>query len=198
MTAIKSTTSDNLYLHISDAFTGGWLFVDIERNGASIASINFPRAELLAALGVGDYGQIKAKSEAYGPALDLALARARQDTARAEAAEAKLEKVREWVRENGWLTALDAILNRPAPFTLPTEAGARFEAERLDGTWTFTTVIGRGEPVYTNDEDECWYTASEVMADWENHRLLDNNGAGPVTADDVEGLDSSDVLGQEA
>jgi hypothetical protein len=100
---------------------------------------------------------------------------------RAEAAEAKLEKVREWLDD--WFAdagveaskELRAILDPVPPFTLPTEAGARFTAVDHDGTTaTFLTYTAGEKVLYQREDTGRLVNAKSLMqpAYFTDHRLI--------------------------
>lgn len=111
-------------------------------------------------------------------------------TAERDAHAATIERVREVLADDesihplavnyhgGFRFAIRSALNSaPVPFTLPTVAGVRFEAQGRDdkiGSLTgFVTLIGAGRPVYmaVNDVD-CVYEAEQVMECFTGHRLI--------------------------
>lgn len=102
--------------------------------------------------------------------------------ARAEKAEAAIQRAREAADEaGGWLAPglIEKALSDKPAFTLPTEAGARFEARMKqdpEQTRTFTTFVGSpGEVVYAYFTGQYgWYTydANDVFEDFTDHRLI--------------------------
>lgn len=87
-----------------------------------------------------------------------------------------VDAVIEWRDGEEQFDKLDAILNPPA-FTLPTEAGARFEADLTQNgeTRTFTTFVGWDTTIYSYEDPRYgWYTydAEGVFDDFTNHRLI--------------------------
>jgi soluble cytochrome b562 len=104
---------------------------------------------------------------------------------RAEAAEAKLERVREfreWLsRPTAYATKaavirhLDDALADPTPFELPTEAGARFEARHggNDTTDEFLTVNCDGKPLYLRLASSCIYGPESVLGCFGHFRLIE-------------------------
>jgi hypothetical protein len=159
----------------------------------------YQRKDLLAAFGIDELG---CGCEEADENLDAALKRAEAAEAKlaekatrleiesqnaerwyrdCKDAEATIQRVRDldwyghysadYVREK-----LAAALDPVPPFTLPTEAGARFEADRIGATYTFQTITYRipdgGMTLYIREGDLVGFTAKEVMADFTGHRLL--------------------------
>jgi hypothetical protein len=109
---------------------------------------------------------------------------------RAEDAEATIQQVREYVASHldphhqasvvaaRVAEGVRAILDPVPPFTLPTEAGARFTANVVKAdtgsSRTFTTLVGHDAPLYAYETGNGWhtYTAKEVMHDFTDHRLI--------------------------
>ena len=181
MTTIKSTHYDNHFLDLPDTDAGEtWLVVrQVDATGQSDArmlGVTVKTADLLAAL------DATANTE-----IPLALDRLRDKwmddwKARAEKAEATVERVRKWAVFNLSDAHHKALLKNidPPAFTLPTEAGARFDARYNEScmgmagqSTVFTTLAGMSDPRYVADDDPTIiYTADEVRRDFEDFRLI--------------------------
>lgn len=188
MTIIKSYSGrTELYIGGSDG-EGRWVRIETVDHEAGAAD-RFPRAELLAALGVdklgcgcdeADANQPTAVARAEAAEKELAEVRNIYDKfgRRAEAAEAKLEKVR--AIKNRLAPAEfrtlrrelhEALADHKPPFTLPTEAGAGIVATHVGGDDYELRLYSNSEWIDTTGT--AW-AAEQVMNPivWTNHRLI--------------------------
>ena len=134
----------------------------------------------------------KARAERWAESKESWKADAAEWQTRAEKAEATVAKVNLALSRHpepcadtefscGWKSAVLEVVAAvtPAPaFTLPTEAGARFEATMKQDpaqTRTFTTYAGTDDCLYSYDDPKYGrytYTAAEAKEHFTDHRLL--------------------------
>jgi hypothetical protein len=184
MTRINSIGDGNRYLQVrlcEHPDYAGQTVVDAFDNfgapGGTFVCMNVPTAKLLAALNAVPRSQCEERT------VDAVAQAFRK---RAEAAEAKLARVRELL-ENAdaddlkvrFYNRLQKALADPKPFALPTEVPARIVAVKSStGEEKELTLFTDGDTTWWADIEDWgpFWTRSQVMADFTDHRLIEAAG----------------------